>query len=521
MMRRATRPSTNNNNDDDGDGNKAIIAVPTTTGVGSLDKIKNSFRRKVIAFFNGGAVILFTERICPSFVRHLDDGTASISWPRLCRILLCAILFLQIGAITFFHRAMYSPLNYDSATMKQHLHDQALRNAQHYINTTTNNNNNNMKVNTLQHLLFNDTVSSNAASSSSSSSSSNSSSSSSFSIVIITTQRRRRYLDVLLWSLLEGNNHRNDDNWNTIPLSIINAQRPPSDHIDLPKWMRLLPKNVRFVNATVPHKNYPWRVQGVWDYLDALRECRRRDRDWCIVLEEDLLATRDFVDKFERAVPRTFQDTAQCVGMVKIFVTDYYDGFSSDWKHVQDTIWMVVASFLGMILLFSSLPVLKRRRRRRQQQQQQQPTTPFPTIRQTRRKQMITTLVLFGGIYGACRIVGRQTLVHHFWEPSRIHIDEIVKDTPGTQGIAYPQSTLPNLLSFIQTRLESHPENVENIDILLNRWIFGPHDGPDHILRAFRVRPSLVQHMGAYSSANYKNQGGFESLKQDSTFVVD
>mmetsp|Transcript_17325 Transcript_17325/g.34827 ORF Transcript_17325/g.34827 Transcript_17325/m.34827 type:complete len:170 (+) Transcript_17325:3-512(+) len=169
---------------------------------------------------------------------------------------------------------------------------------------------------------------------------------------------------------------------------------------------------------------------------------------------------------------------------------------------------MSLASFLGMVLLFSLLPPIQRQR-----------TLYHPhTLRQGRQKQTATTLVLFGGIYGACRIAGRQTLVHYFWEPSRIHVDELDKATSGTVGVAFPQSSLPILLSFLQTRLEPRPHNVLSIDVLLNRWIF---DATNQTLRAFRIQPSLVQHTGAYSSANYKNQGMFENMKQDSTFVVE
>lgn len=292
-----------------------------------------------------------------SFVRRLDVRASSLSWLRLMRILLGVVLVFQFSATLCFHEAMYSPLNRNFARKKQWTHDQALRQAQQFIN--------NRKIpNTLPH-VFNDASFDSA---------------SVFSVVIITTQRKRPYLDILLWSLLEGNNSHQNHNLTAIPLSIVNAQRPPSDHVDLPKWKQLLP-DVRFLNATKPSMSYTWQVQEVLDYRDALRECQRQGKDWCIVLEEDIMATRNFFNKFEKVVPRVIHDTQQ-VGMVKLFLTDYYDGFSTDWKHAQDIAWMSLASFFGMVLLFSLLPTKRR-------------PTPSHTFRQVRYKQIVAFLVIF------------------------------------------------------------------------------------------------------------------------------
>jgi hypothetical protein len=80
--------------------------------------------------------------------------------------------------------------------------------------------------------------------------------------------------------------------------------------------------------------------------------------------------------------------------------------------------------------------------------------------------------------------------------------------------VAFPATSLPHLCQYLTRQLEVAGKELPPIDLILNQWIVESAS-----FRAFRTTPSLVQHLGAHSSARYKNQGHFQELKQDSAFV--
>jgi len=437
-----------------------------------------------------GAMTIGSRRWIFLYVNLLDLKAGSISWRSLLLILLLLVSLLQVLAFLSFHDAMYSPLNPNFAEAKHRHHDDVLLQARRYVERR-------MKDYTAARPTSSSSTSSGEIHREAQEEAHRQHHSHPFcSMVIITSQRKHPYLDVLLWSLLEGNDPKL---LASTPLSLLNVERPPSNHRDLPKWQYLLPDHVRFINASSPASR-SWALLGVLDYRDALQECQRQNQSWCIVVEEDTLLTRNLMSKFQKTVVLGLSPTDRIrrerIAMVKLFVTDYYSGFGFDRSHIRDMAWMGLVSIILVVLLFSILPLDPR-----------QPGTK----RQARRKQLVATFVVFCGVYGACRLLGRQTLVNLI-EPQYLHLDSM-GESAGTVGIAFPQSILHELFDFINRRLEETDHRVENIDVLLNRWT------QQESLRPLRTRPSLVQHMGAFSSATHKNQGNFEAVKQDSGFV--
>ena len=105
--------------------------------------------------------------------------------------------------------------------------------------------------------------------------------------------------------------------------------------------------------------------------------------------------------------------------------------------------------------------------------------------------------------------MGRQCLLNWF-NGSQLHVKEIF-DTPGAVAIAYPNMQLKSLIGYVENAL-AQPKLLD-IDLLLNKWI------EESKYESYRAYPSLVQHVGAYSSNSAKNQGNFQWMNQDSSFV--
>ena len=128
-----------------------------------------------------------------------------------------------------------------------------------------------------------------------------------------------------------------------------------------------------------------------------------------------------------------------------------------------------------------------------------------------------TVLVLFGTMWSMTETMSLQYVTAKF----RLlrHGRTSYALDPLEQGynnvaIAFPRNVRRRLVEHLQANLQ----NGVPIDLEVMRWWeSAPGDMRDP---GYQVRPSLVQHMGAYSSARYKNQGNFQWVKMDSTFVL-
>lgn len=386
---------------------------------------------------------------------------------------------------------MYSPFN-TKGTTKQKMHDDMLSRAQSFLNETVAGDQNVSFPSFSRHK--------------------DSTPPPHRSLIILTAQRNERYLDVLLWSLLEYNDLSQLNS--STSLTLINTERPPESNVDLRKWRSLLPNlNVRNIDNsnTTSSAGRPssssWIRRGVSDYLVALEWCRQEESQWCVILEEDTVLSRNFLQQLQQQVeiPLTAKRIHHDhLGMVKLFVSDHWDGFSSEWVHVLD-----VAIILSVSVVFASTFLLLLR----PSSSSTYSTLPTTTVTPPRndmacRKWLMACACSFIGFYVMCRLIGRQALVNVV-EGKGVHLDRI-GTTAGTVAITYPQSAVPHVIKYLQEQLKS--PNVRPIDVALNGWLESTS------FRALRTRPSLVQHIGAYSSASYKNQGDFQEMKQDSSF---
>jgi hypothetical protein len=202
--------------------------------------------------------------------------------------------------------------------------------------------------------------------------------------------------------------------------------------------------------------------------------------------------------------------------MVKLFVSDHWDGFGWSWTHLWDLLYVAaLALVFWMIFLRFSMMMMVSTEVGLENTQAASPATLLSSRLRRRSAQArwaATYMACVVGFYVPCRLMGRQTLVN-ILEPKQFHLDPI-GETAGTVGVAFPAASLPHLRQYLIEQLRVSGKHLAPIDVLLNQWI-----DESNSFRAVRSTPSMIQHLGAYSSAARKNQGNFQEMKQDSAFV--
>ena len=296
------------------------------------------------------------------------------------------------------------------------------------------------------------------------------------SFVILSKNRREPYLKALLWSLVQFND------LSTINVTVINTDYVPSAN---KLWHELRQSEFNnFEYLTVPPSRNEWKRRLVEHHLLAMSYCFQYNISWCLIFEEDAVLTRNFVHKFH-IISNQVKSISK-LGMLKLFVSDHYAGFSTSWTHFFEIIFVFLLSYI--------LAHLARKK---------------SSHRTSYKLSTALTISLFFLIYLNLRLMGRQSLLNWF-NGSKLHVKEIF-DTPGTVAIAYPKMQLKPLIGYIENALKQ--PKLLDIDLLLNRWI------KESKYESYRSYPSLAQHVGAYSSNSAKNQGNFQSMNQDSSFA--
>jgi hypothetical protein len=161
---------------------------------------------------------------------------------------------------------------------------------------------------------------------------------------------------VCLWSLF---NFNQPEWFNSITLTLINTARPANLNHDLKKWQDIVtakawthPLPVRILQAKQVGSKTSWIRRGVIDYLLALKQCMEQESAWCLVIEEDMVLTRNFIAKFRNVMElslspdRVMRDR---IGMVKFFVSDHWDGFSWSWTHVKDVAFVALLALMFLM----------------------------------------------------------------------------------------------------------------------------------------------------------------------------
>lgn len=135
-----------------------------------------------------------------------------------------------------------------------------------------------------------------------------------------------------------------------------------------------------------------------------------------------------------------------------------------------------------------------------------------------RRHAAMLGVAAFAVALGSAELLGKQTFTaaaadaHSLMTGQQYTVQPLGRHhAAGTAGMAYSQAGLARVLQYLESvDLSTAPP----IDTLIGKKML--QDVSE--LHALEVRPSLVQHIGAYSSG-YKNHGDIGKLTQDSRFV--
>lgn len=225
------------------------------------------------------------------------------------------------------------------------------------------------------------------------------------SIVVLSKTRAQPYINLFFWSLIEFNSVRSIA---ATHLSVLNTERPSSDNVALRPFRELRGLHVidqlpeRTSKPPTPLRGELWICQQVLDYVVALKECERTRGSWCIIMEGDVLPTRQLLDKFQALVSEELRGDEEKVAFVKLFVTDHWNGFALEGSFLLDQLKVIIASVLLVRVLWFFLAKRDSHRER---------------LELTRCQFLLASTILFVGLNLAWRIAGRQHIHNLFYGP--------------------------------------------------------------------------------------------------------
>lgn len=241
-----------------------------------------------------------------------------------------------------------------------------------------------------------------------------------------------------------------------------------------------------------------WAFRETIDYLSALSFCEKQKPNNILILEDDLLFTKNFFSKLRTIISNN--QHSRC-SLIKLFKTDYWDGWER--KHAPYLILLSLSISLLINFLFILLDEKFSLRSIRLYTKSLFSIVIFFSF----------TLLWFVFILILILSVNRQNFQFLFGIQHGLHI--MKSSTAGTLAQVYSSNVVQSLQSFILEQV--HSNKSVPIDILLNDF-FEKHQST--YLQCHAI-PDLVNHIGVYSSNKNKNQGNFLSMKQSGTFEYD
>ncbi|KNC75826.1 hypothetical protein SARC_11656 [Sphaeroforma arctica JP610] len=347
-------------------------------------------------------------------------------------------------------------------------------------------------------------------------------------IQIITRNRKLPYIKLALWSLLHTSSAPRASNDNEIVpstrgarealnersvvsketcileslhIGIINTQEPSEAHIELARLREIEAVDVVDLHPGQEgraHTNtsyttlYQQYVNEHYDYLRTLQACKESARDWCLVVEDDAMATSDLALVFHQYIldSDVVFGIEEKVGMIKLYQTSKQ---SNDIGLPPMSLFkMFIYFLLALAVIAYTLSVLtclvvERRL-----------GTPSVVHPYTYQSVVIVILVatLFTGMYGARQYYDPLSPRKHFT------VVEVI-NTDATVAIAFPRHSVIKLHTYLEERFTLRDvEVLKPVDHEIYFYFAAQED-----MSAYRSMPSMFQHMGAYSSftTRYRN----------------
>jgi hypothetical protein len=314
-------------------------------------------------------------------------------------------------------------------------------------------------------------------------------------LLVLSTPRVVPYAGVLMSSLLNSND---PDELASTNVRILNTARPSSAHKDL-EMFRLHQEGFKIIDMyQSTNSSYKeWHRRETHDYIAALQLCKQFNTSWCVVLEEDCFLTEHFLSKFWALVSDVDQ-----AAYVKLFVADRWKGYESDLSHAVE-ILLIGAVGLVIFLLVATIPSIRNKRLRRRRE------SPLSLAQASR-----LYIIFAAWLYLNARFVSRQALRGILLQTRRRHRLQPCTMDASTVGMAFPRTSLEPALEYLQR--PNSPSHKLPIDLELARWT---HQSTHQ--QSFMAVPSLVQHVGAYTSKKNQSIPFFNrEVTQDSLFRV-
>lgn len=303
-------------------------------------------------------------------------------------------------------------------------------------------------------------------------------------ISIASKQRKVPYIQVLLASLLKGNDPKE---LSSVVLHILNSEDPAEANTDLALIQQKLPfvhfhtdavKQSKTSSSSIDRHNH--------DYASLLNVCLETTAHWIFAVEEDMVLSRDFLPKAIKLLdPLLNQDTT---AFVKLFVSDRWDGFEN--KDIGHILLVCSIISLGLTKVFA------------------------PRSNKCRIYLYIFVWLAFM-LFVNTVLAGRQNLSMFHDRVLRVKQRVIPLQHPFHEAagclMAYNRAAAERARNYL---LHSAAAHKQYFDVLLSREYLD--DNPN--LKAYEVIPPLAQHIGAYSSFKGKNHGDFAFLGQNEAF---
>jgi len=211
--------------------------------------------------------------------------------------------------------------------------------------------------------------------------------------------------------------------------------------------------------------------------------------DYTLLLEDDLIATRSFVQKLKDRVIEPLRDRDDW-----IFVRLFYPEFWAGWENTDIPVLILLAlvisslSTIGVVKLYSSI------------------TFRNGSIKLVLRHFWLLSVLLFFYFIGLSIFIfltiGKQNIITPF--PNGLYSFE---SKASTVSVVYPSNKIKDAMDYLESHLGS-----DALDILLD-----DHAILNKLDRLLLV-PNLFQHIGLFSSNRNKNQGSFVHFKTSLTF---
>ena len=277
------------------------------------------------------------------------------------------------------------------------------------------------------------------------------------------------------------------------------------------------------------HLRHSWEQQELQDYATALRYCERtmtKSDSMTMVLEDDIIVSNGFLGYFWELCTKEDCSVGQQLGSVKLFTTEYYWGWET-----KEAVWLAltglsVASLSVFILLCAkALCRDKRPAKNKSKKNKAVPVSLITLIMTTRCRHLRLSAIRLGGwqyvilhsgmagIFFICALlaIGRQNVFPPYvgrdgiWQFPAKTIDS---NTVATVFDTRRVGELATLMEIASRRSkfdfadsgETDLALFRPVDLLIDNWCKSKR------LKRMYVVPSLVQHVGLWSSSDRKRR---------------